>query len=104
MSPSWPLEMLSTFTFTERDGKTTFTVKWAPYNCDREERKTFDGAHGGMTQGWTGTLDQLAEYLAKAQQKYDDVNTEEEFHVHQHSHRGCRDHCCVCHHRRHAAG
>jgi len=69
MSPTWPLEMLSTFTFTERDGKTTFTVRWTPYNATDEERKTFDGAHGGMTQGWTGTLDQLAEYLAKAQQK-----------------------------------
>ena len=68
MSPSWPLEMLSTFTFEEQDGKTTLTIKWIPYNATEEERKTFDGARGGMTQGWTGTLDQLAEYLAKAQQ------------------------------------
>jgi uncharacterized protein YndB with AHSA1/START domain len=26
----------------------------------------FAGAHDGMRQGWTGTLDQLAEYLTKA--------------------------------------
>jgi uncharacterized protein YndB with AHSA1/START domain len=69
MSPTWPLEMLSTFTFAEQDGKTIFTIKWTPYNATEEERKTFDAAHGGMTQGWTGTLDQLAEYLAKVPAK-----------------------------------
>ena len=31
-----------------------------------EERKTFDASHASMNQGWTGTLDQLAGYLAKA--------------------------------------
>ena len=65
MSPTWPLEMLSTFTFTERDGKTTLTIRWVPLNATEEERKTFEGGRAGMTQGWTGTLDQLAEYLAK---------------------------------------
>jgi uncharacterized protein YndB with AHSA1/START domain len=66
MSPTWPLEMLSTFTLTERDGKTTVTVEWVPLNPTDEERKTFDGAQEGMKQGWSGTFDQLAEYLAKA--------------------------------------
>ena len=65
MSPTWPLEMLSTTTFIEQGGKTTLTIKWKPLNPTEEERKTFDGAHGGMTQGWTGTFEQLAEYLAK---------------------------------------
>ena len=65
MSPTWPLEMLSTTTFVEHEGKTTLTVLWAPLNPTEEERKTFDTSHDGMRQGWTGTMDQLAAYLAK---------------------------------------
>jgi uncharacterized protein YndB with AHSA1/START domain len=64
MSPTWPLEMLSTFTFTGSDGKTTFTIRWIPYNATEDERKTFEDGRAGMLQGWTGTLDQLEGYLA----------------------------------------
>ncbi len=66
MNPTWPLEMLSTFTFAEREGRTTLTVRWVPINATESERKTFQDGMAGMKQGWTGTLDQLAEYLAKA--------------------------------------
>ena len=66
MSPTWPLQMLSTFLFAERDGRTVFTTKWSPLEADETERATFAGGHQSMQQGWTGTLDQLAEYLAKA--------------------------------------
>ncbi len=66
MSPTWPAEMLSTTTFVEHSGKTTITIKWAPLNATEEERKTFDAGRDGMTMGWNGTFDQLAEYLAKA--------------------------------------
>ena len=31
-----------------------------------EERKTFDAGHASMTQGWSGTMEQLEAYLAKA--------------------------------------
>ena len=62
---SWPLEMLATYTFTEKAGKTTFTIRWVPINATPEEQKTFDEEHSSMTQGWTGTLDQLAAYLKK---------------------------------------
>jgi uncharacterized protein YndB with AHSA1/START domain len=65
MSPTWPLEMLSTFTFEDLGGQTRFTIRWAPHNATEEERKTFDAAHDGMTQGWGGTMEQLAAYLAK---------------------------------------
>jgi uncharacterized protein YndB with AHSA1/START domain len=65
-SATWPLEMLSTFTLTEKDGKTTATVEWVPINPTPEERQTFDSAHDGMRQGWTGTFEQLEEYLRKA--------------------------------------
>ena len=66
MSPTWPREMLSTFVFAEQDGRTTLTIKWSPLNADETERATFANAHPSMQQGWTGTLDQLAAYLAKA--------------------------------------
>ena len=64
--PTWPLQMLTTVTFTEQKGKTTLTVRWTPVNPTDEERKTFDSAHEGMKQGWGGSFEQLADYLAKA--------------------------------------
>jgi uncharacterized protein YndB with AHSA1/START domain len=67
MSPTWPLQMLSTFTFEElAGGKTKFTIRWSAYNATAEEQKTFDAGHDSMRMGWGGTMDQLAEYLAKA--------------------------------------
>lgn len=67
MAPSWPIEMLSIFTFEEQPGgKTRFTVRWSPYNATAEEQRTFDEGHGSMNQGWSGTLEQLEAYLAKA--------------------------------------
>jgi uncharacterized protein YndB with AHSA1/START domain len=64
-SPTWPLQMLTTVTFAEQDGKTSVTVNWAPLNPSDEERKTFDSAHEVMNQGWGGSFDQLADYLAR---------------------------------------
>ena len=64
-SATWPLEMLSTTTLVEEGGKTKLTIQWSPLNPTDEERKTFDSSHDGMKQGWTGTFDQLAAYLAK---------------------------------------
>lgn len=64
MAPSWPLEMLSTFTFSEAGSKTTFEVTWLPLNPTAEERQTFDAGHESMRQGWSGTLEQLAAYVA----------------------------------------
>jgi len=65
MSKSWPLEMLSTFTLVEKDGRTTLTLTWLPFNATADEIATFNTSHDGMKQGWTGTLDNLTEYLAK---------------------------------------
>lgn len=65
LSPTWPLQMLTEAMFSERGGKTTVTIKWLPLDATNEELQTFDGARGGMTQGWAGTFDQLTEYLAK---------------------------------------
>jgi uncharacterized protein YndB with AHSA1/START domain len=67
ISATWPLETLSTFTLTEENGRATATIHWTPLNATPDEIKTFDAAHEGMKQGWTGTFDQLAAYLAKEQ-------------------------------------
>jgi uncharacterized protein YndB with AHSA1/START domain len=65
MSPLWPLEMLTTITFLEDKGKTTVTIQLSPLNATDVERKTFEEGRGSMLQGWTGTLDQLTEYVTK---------------------------------------
>ena len=66
LSPDWPLEMLSTITFAEQEGRTTVTVRWVPLNATDAERRTFEAGRASMEQGWSGTMDQLADYLAKA--------------------------------------
>ena len=67
LSATWPLELLTTVTFEEAPGgKTKLTLRWAPINATEEERKTFAAAHEGMQGGWTGTFEQLADYLAGA--------------------------------------
>jgi uncharacterized protein YndB with AHSA1/START domain len=64
---SWPLEMLATFTFEELPGgKTKLTVRSAAYNASAEEQHTFDTNHDNMRMGWSGTLEQLEAYLARA--------------------------------------
>ncbi|HEY6831269.1 MAG TPA: SRPBCC domain-containing protein [Pseudolabrys sp.] len=67
MAPNWPLEMLSTFTFEELEGgKTKITVRWTAHNASEDERKVFDSSFDSMNQGWGGTMEQLAAYLATA--------------------------------------
>jgi uncharacterized protein YndB with AHSA1/START domain len=66
MHLAWPLEMLSTITFTEQGGKTTVTVRWVPLNATAEERQTFEAGFDSMQQGWGGIFEQLAEFLAQA--------------------------------------
>jgi uncharacterized protein YndB with AHSA1/START domain len=66
MAPTWPIETMSIFTFEDQPGnKTKFTVRWWPHNANDEERKTFDDNHASMSQGWSGTMEQLEAYLAK---------------------------------------
>lgn len=67
LSATWPVEILSSLVFSERDGKTTVIMKSQPINATQEERQTFIAGRESMQQGFKGTLDQLAEYLAKAQ-------------------------------------
>jgi uncharacterized protein YndB with AHSA1/START domain len=65
LSPTWPLEVLSTMTLSERAGRTTVTIASRPHAATDSERRTFDAGREGMRQGFDGTLDRLAAYLAK---------------------------------------
>jgi uncharacterized protein YndB with AHSA1/START domain len=67
LSPTWPLEMLSTLTLVERAGNTTLTIAWFPLSPTEDERKTFEAGHDSMQKGWTGTLDQLTDYVERAE-------------------------------------
>ena len=63
-SADWPLESISTTTFLEEAGRTTVTVESLPINASGKERKMFNDMQASMQQGWSGTFDQLAAYLA----------------------------------------
>ena len=65
-SATWPLEVLNTATFTEQGGKTTVTLAGGPINSTDIERATFQSAFASMEQGFGGTFDQLADYLAQS--------------------------------------
>ena len=72
MAPTWPLRMLTTFTFEDagRD-KTKVTVRWQTLDATPEEQATFDSDQSrvSMNNGWTGTLDNLEAYLAETKQR-----------------------------------
>ncbi|WP_044560672.1 SRPBCC domain-containing protein [Azospirillum sp. B4] len=67
MSPTWPLELLSTVSFVADNGATRLDNTAVPVNATAEEEATFAAGLEGMRQGWGGTLDQLDDYLARAQ-------------------------------------
>lgn len=66
-SPTWPQEMLTVVTFAEQPGQTVVTLRWTTLNATAEEQKTFDSGHDSMKQGWGGTFEQHADYLAQIQ-------------------------------------
>lgn len=63
LNPAWPRQILSTTAFAEKDGKTTVTVRWSPFEATRVEVDTFEAGRESMRQGFTGTFDQLEAYL-----------------------------------------
>jgi len=64
LSPTWPLELLTTLSFDEHVEGTLLALRWSllPEATD-EERQTFDRSHDSMETGWSGTLDQLAAFV-----------------------------------------
>lgn len=61
----WPLEVVNTVSFIEKDGNTTVTLRAGPMNATAGERTRFAGFFESMTQGYGGTLEQLASFLMK---------------------------------------
>ncbi len=68
IGPTFPLEILNTMTLTEDGGKTTVSLRGHPLNATDEERATYRGMFGSMQQGYSGTFDELARYLAELQE------------------------------------
>jgi uncharacterized protein YndB with AHSA1/START domain len=63
---TWPLEVLNTVTFSDKGGKTELTLRAHPINSTAAENEAYAGMHDSMRQGFGGTFDQLAAYLATA--------------------------------------
>jgi uncharacterized protein YndB with AHSA1/START domain len=62
-SPTWPLQMLSVMTLSEAGGKTTMEVTATAYDGSAAEVTTFEAGFESMTQGFTGTFNQLERWL-----------------------------------------
>lgn len=69
MAPTWPMEVLTTMTFTEENGKTTLLMKGVPLNANEEEIKMYKSGYAGMQQGFGGTFAQLDAYLEQISKK-----------------------------------
>lgn len=67
MAPTWPLRMLGTMTLVDQGSKTLIINRAVALNATDEERATFEGGFESMKQGFGGTWDQLAAYLATLQ-------------------------------------
>lgn len=67
MAPLWPETMLTTVELTSESADLTrVTVTWECYgDTTPAELAEFIKAKPGMTQGWTGSLDKLEEYLSR---------------------------------------
>ncbi len=66
MNSQWPLELLTTVLLKDLGRETEITLKWIPINPAQGEVSVFESAMEGMKAGWSGTFDQLEEYLAEA--------------------------------------
>jgi uncharacterized protein YndB with AHSA1/START domain len=67
LAPTWP-ETMHTIVELSEEGPadTRVTLTWEPDGANTVETiATFTGARAGMTQGWTGSFDQLERYLAQ---------------------------------------
>ncbi|MFD0670897.1 SRPBCC domain-containing protein [Cohnella sp. GCM10027633] len=63
-NPNWPLEILNVLTLVENDGVTVLTLEGGPLNASDDEQAAFDAMAPMVGQGFAGTFEQLANYLA----------------------------------------
>jgi len=64
---NFPLEVMNTVLFSEKDGKTTLDMTGTPFNASEDETAFFESMFPSMNQGFTGTFLQLEEYLRSQQ-------------------------------------
>lgn len=64
-APIWPETMLTTVVFSEEGSQQSrITITWEPIDkVTTQELEEFIKARGGMTVGWTGSLDKLESYM-----------------------------------------
>jgi uncharacterized protein YndB with AHSA1/START domain len=62
---AWPLEILNTLTLSASGSATTVTLRGGPINATEKEHEAFWNAQESTRQGFTGTFDQLAAYMAE---------------------------------------
>lgn len=63
----FPLEIFNKLTLVENNGITTLTLSGHPINATTEQEATYYSMIENMSQGFTGTLNQLEAYLTKIQ-------------------------------------
>ena len=60
----FPQEIFYRIIFSEKNGKTTITLKGQPVNASPEEMEGFRSINTSMHQGFGATFDKLSVYLA----------------------------------------
>lgn len=66
LAPDWPREMLTQVSFTDDGpGRTRVSLRWSPITLSAAERAAFEAGRPGMTAGWSGSFDVLAELLRR---------------------------------------
>lgn len=64
-SDKCPLEILNTVTFEERGDRTFVSLEAIPFGAMEDEQEFFKNLLPSLDEGYGGTLDQLANHLAK---------------------------------------
>ncbi|HVB04333.1 MAG TPA: SRPBCC domain-containing protein [Chitinophagaceae bacterium] len=67
----FPLEIFNQITLQENNGITTLTLQGHPINATPEQEATFYSMTTNMSEGFTGTFNQLEAYLTKSKNKKD---------------------------------
>jgi uncharacterized protein YndB with AHSA1/START domain len=60
----WPLEVLNTVTFEAQGSQTLLTIRSGPVCANEAERAKFAGFFESMRGGYSGTMEQLEQYLS----------------------------------------
>lgn len=63
--PNWPLETNNVITLVENEGVTTLTTIISPVSPTEDEANSFGSSQEILQEGFSGTFEQLAEYLLK---------------------------------------